>query len=403
MAKQKPEEKREETRKQTTRRRRDEEANRKVLIGLIALGVLLLLIIGAGVVQELLIKPGQPVATVNDARVTLRDYQKLVKYAWFEEYNQNNQISDPQGTSIKVLDEAIDTELLREQAKQRGIVVTEDEITEAIEKLYGYQRVPPTPAPTATPDPSATPSTEPTATPAPTATPVSLETFQSAYKSYLERLNAVSGMSEKDFRALIGRDLLRQKLYEAVTADVPTTAEQVRARHILITIRTPVPEPEPTPEVTPDPNAPPAPTATPVPEPRDEAQALALAVSIREKLAAGEDFAALAAQYSDDPGSKDRGGELGWFARGQGLVQEFEDAAFNLQPGQISDPVKTDYGYHIIQVEERDPARELDAYSALLKKYEAYQAWLTDLRNAAKIQRNWSLDKVPPTPAVGQY
>ncbi len=399
MAKRKPEEKREETRKQTTYRRRDAEANRKVLIGLGAVGVLLLLIIGAGVVQELVVKPNQPVATVNNTRVTIRDYQKLVKYAWFEA----GEVTDPEGTSVQVLDELIDMELLREQAKQRNIVVTEDEITEIIEKQFGYQRVPPTPVPTATPDPNVAPSTEPTATPIPTATPVTLEAFQTAYQDYLARLKQATGLSEKDLRTNIEGDLLQQKLYEEITKDVVTTEEQLRIRHILIAIRTPAPTPEPTPEGTADPNATPAPTATPAPEPRDEAQALALAIEIRNKLGAGEDFAALATQYSDDPGSQADGGELGWFARGQGLVQEFEDAAFSLEAGQISDPVKTDFGYHIIQVQEQDPARELDAYSAFVKKYEAYQAWLTELRNAAKIERNWSLEKVPPTPAIGLF
>ena len=403
MAKRKPEEKREETRKQTTHRRRDAEANRKVLIGLIAVGAVLLLIIGAGLIQELLVKPGQPIATVNNARVTTNEYQKLVKYAWYDSYLQGQQLTDPQGSSVQVLDDAIDTELLREQAKQRNIVVTEDEINEAIEKRFGYLRVQPTPVPTATPDPSATPSTEPTPTPIPTATPVTLEAYQTAYKNYLERLNLATGLSEKDDRANIEASLLRQKLYEAIAKDVTTTAEQVRMRHILIAIRTPEPTPQPTAEATADPNATPAPTATPTLGPRDEAQALALAISIREKLAAGEDFASLAVQYSDDPGSKQEGGELGWFSKGQGLVQPFEDAAFKLEAGQISDPVKTDFGYHIIQVEERDPARELDVYSAAQKKYQAYQDWLTGLRNAAKIEKKWTLDKVPPTPAVGQY
>jgi peptidyl-prolyl cis-trans isomerase D len=70
--------------------------------------------------------------------------------------------------------------------------------------------------------------------------------------------------------------------------------------------------------------------------------------------ARGADFAALAKQYSEDPGSKDSGGELGWFARGR-MVKEFEDAAFKLSPGEISEPVKSDFGYHILKVEGRRP------------------------------------------------
>lgn len=401
MAKRKPEEKREETRKQVTLRRRDAEANRRVMIALLSVGALVVLLIAAGVIQELVIKPNQPIAIVNDTRISQRDYQQLVKYTWF----QQREITDPEGSSLEVLDEAIDVELLREQARQRGIVVTEDEITEAIEKLFGYQRVPPTPVPTPTSDPNAAAGSEPTPTPRPTPTPVTLEAYQQAYKDYLARLKTAIGMSEADFRKLVvERDLLQQKLYEEITKDVPTMAEQVRARHILIVVRTPVPTPQPTPTggPTPDPNATPAPTPAPTPEPRDEAQALALITEIQQKLSAGEDFAELAKQYSDDPGSKDRGGDLGWFPRNSGFVQEFEEAAFKLQPGEVSPPVRTQFGYHLIKVEERDPGRPLDEFTVLQKKFEAYQQWLTDLRNSAKIERRWDPGSVPPTPSAAR-
>jgi peptidyl-prolyl cis-trans isomerase D len=104
--------------------------------------------------------------------------------------------------------------------------------------------------------------------------------------------------------------------------------EQVRARHILIQPKT-----------------------------KDDAgwsAALAKAREVRAKATAG-DFAALAKQYSEDPGSKDSGGELQWFPRGR-MVKEFENAAFGLKPGEVSAPVKSQYGYHIIQLEERRPA-----------------------------------------------
>ncbi len=399
MAKRRPEEIREETRKQTSLRRRDAEANRKVLIGLGVVGALLVLLIGAGIVQDLIIKPSQPVATINDSKVSLRDYQQRVKFDWF----QAGQVTDPQSTSIETLDSLVDEELLREQAKQRNITVTEDEITETIEKSFGYLRVQPTAAPTATPDPQATPNTELTAsTPAPTATPITLESYQQSYKDYLARLKTATGMADADFRKLVEVDLLRQKLYDDVTKDVPTTAEQVHARHILVAIRTPEPTPAPTATggPTPEPNATPAPTATPTLEPRDEAQALARIIEVQQKVGAGEDFAELAKQYSDDTSSAANGGDLGWFAKGSGLIQAFEDAAFALQAGQVSDPVKTDYGYHLIKVDERDPARALDAYTLQQKKYEAWTAWLTGLRNAATVTRNWSQEKIPATPAA---
>ncbi|OGC04559.1 hypothetical protein A2V82_09310 [candidate division KSB1 bacterium RBG_16_48_16] len=74
--------------------------------------------------------------------------------------------------------------------------------------------------------------------------------------------------------------------------------------------------------------------------------------NIRDRIVAGEDFAALAKEVSEDPGSAARGGELGFMARGD-FVREFEEAAFNLKPEEMSDIVQSEFGYHIIQLLER--------------------------------------------------
>jgi peptidyl-prolyl cis-trans isomerase C len=89
-----------------------------------------------------------------------------------------------------------------------------------------------------------------------------------------------------------------------------------------------------------------------------EEEALAKAQELRKKLVAGGDFAATAKVESDDTGSAAAGGELGSFARGQ-MVGAFDQAAFSLPVGQISEPIKTQYGYHLIKVEERT-AKTLD-------------------------------------------
>ena len=85
----------------------------------------------------------------------------------------------------------------------------------------------------------------------------------------------------------------------------------------------------------------------------DEAKAL------RQQLVDGADFAELAQQHSTDTGSAARGGDLGWFGRGV-MVEPFEKAAFALEVGEISEPVETSFGYHLILVEEKEQAKEAE-------------------------------------------
>jgi peptidyl-prolyl cis-trans isomerase D len=105
-----------------------------------------------------------------------------------------------------------------------------------------------------------------------------------------------------------------------------TTPEQVRASHILIKG-----------------------------DGKDDAAARAKAEDVLKQARGGADFAALAKKYSEDEGSAKNGGDLDYFGRGR-MAKEFEDAAFALQPGQISDVVKSPFGYHIIKLVDRRPA-----------------------------------------------
>jgi parvulin-like peptidyl-prolyl isomerase len=94
-----------------------------------------------------------------------------------------------------------------------------------------------------------------------------------------------------------------------------------------------------------------------------------LAEGLLKRAKAGEDFAKLAQEYSDDPGSKDRGGEY-TFPRGQ-MVPEFEAAAFGMETNQISDLVTTQFGYHIIKLLEKHPAKAVSFEEAApdIRKY----------------------------------
>lgn len=97
-----------------------------------------------------------------------------------------------------------------------------------------------------------------------------------------------------------------------------------------------------------------------------EAEALAKAEDIRKRVTAGEDFAAIAKAESDDVGSGAHGGDLGFFSTGQ-MVQPFEQAAFALAKDQVSEPVKTQFGYHVIQVLD-NKQRTFDEVKAEIKE-----------------------------------
>lgn len=105
------------------------------------------------------------------------------------------------------------------------------------------------------------------------------------------------------------------------------------------------------------------------------------AKEVKEKLSAGEDFTEMAKEYSTDTDTKDSGGELGFIFKGQ-MVVEFEETAFSLEVGETSDPVKTEYGYHIINVEDKKEAKAA--------KYEECKAEIKEILLDQKMQTEYS-------------
>jgi peptidyl-prolyl cis-trans isomerase C len=144
-----------------------------------------------------------------------------------------------------------------------------------------------------------------------------------------------------------------RKLYDD-TAKSVTPEQEVRARHILV-------------------------------ESEDEAK------TAQTRVKGGEDFAKVAGELSKDPGSKTDGGDLGFFTKDR-MVEPFAEAAFKLEPGQVSDPVKSQFGWHVIKVEDRrsKPVPSFDEMKEQVETYlarKAQQDLIVGLRKDAKIER----------------
>jgi peptidyl-prolyl cis-trans isomerase D len=429
MAKRETQIRRAPTRKQIARSRKEREQLRLIYIGLGIVIALVIVVLGIGIFQTYVFEPNSPIATVNGMPITTRDYQTRVRYERFILDSQLRQIEaqrnsllaqsedeqvtqfwlsqlEQQGNQIgqqraivnrQTLDIMIEDKLIEAEAARRGITVSEEELTESINRFLAAQlggltaaaasetataRVEAsataalwTPTPTFTPSPTLTTTeeiTQPTVTPANTSTPAPTPTLnvieQSALSTqYTEWLNILAenaDVGEAEFRRIERASILRDKVQEALGSEVPTSAEQSHARHILV-------------------------------ETEEEAN------EVIERLKAGEDFAELAKELSTDPGSSARGGDLGFVPRGR-FVAPIDEAIFSLPIGQVSEPVESDYGWHVIEVLERE-VRELSPADYRISQRLAYDEWLTNAREEATIEDFWSIEKVPEDPLQQQF
>jgi parvulin-like peptidyl-prolyl isomerase len=371
------------TRKQRSRREK-ERRQRLILIGVASVvAFLIVAILAYGAYTELVVKPSGPVAVVNDVPISTSTYQKKVRLQRTSIDTAIQQVQlqistfDPESNQAAIayleqqlstlsslraeldteafVDDLIEEELIRQAGEEMGVAASDEEIDRAMEESFGYYRDEVTEV--------SPPGTEPITTTteiSPTVTPsgITRAQFDEAYKEYLRSVQESAGMSEEELRETLKAQLLRQEMEEVVTEAVPTAEPHARARHILV-------------------------------ESKAEAEV------VLKRLQEGEDFAALAEELSKDPGSAQQGGDLGWFAKGQ-MVPEFEEVAFSLEPGELSDVVVTEYGFHILLVEERDEDRELDPAVLYERRRDAFAAWLLDLREDAAIESYWSQGSVPP-------
>lgn len=424
----------------------EKKQSRMIVIGFIVTAALIVGFSGYALLYELVLKDNIPVAKVDGTRVDNEYFKDRVRmernsyiqqyqliYAQYQMLGEDPSASDyylGQLTQIQqlldskeilgelVLNKIIDDEVTAKEADDMDITIANDEIETEIRKLFNfYPEGTPTPVPTATvystptltsqqenllnytPTPiqidtglleesieqeseiesgeslageetpaeedSALTSTETavsaTGTPVPTSTPYTEDLYQENYRDYMGNLKAVN-IKESSFRNYIYHYLLNRKVKEEITKAVPREQEQVWARHILV-------------------------------KTKSEASV------VLSRLNEGEVWGDIAVDISLDTSNKNNGGDLGWFTRGR-MVSAFEQAAFALNAGDISEPVETEFGWHIIQVIGHEVRPLSDQEHQTAKELE-FNNWLESRRASYEVQINdvWK-DLVPADPAI---
>ena len=426
------------TPKRATLSAKENKQTRLITIGFIATLVVILGLVGYSFLRQNLLVKTIPIAKVNDLVIDTRYFQdrtRLERNAYIQQYqimNAQYQLfaDDPQAADYyknqliqfqslldagemfgeMVLDKIISDQIVAFEAEKLGVSVSDEEIEEGIQILFSYYPSgTPTPLPTptafstptysptqealiktmltATPDgfqdllnspldgnanPTATaedsPAADssngdpsPTQTPWPTATLVTKELYQEEYQDYVNNLKAID-IEEENLRKYIYHFLLNQKVKDEIIKEVPHAQEMVWARHILVKTKSE-------------------------------------AIIVLSRLENGEDWAEVTADVSLDTSNKDYAGNLDWFPKGR-MVPEFENAAFGLKIGEISDPIETDFGWHIIQVIGHEE-RNLSEYDYEQAQEAFFQSWLIDIKSQYKIEINdiWK-DLVPFEPII---
>jgi parvulin-like peptidyl-prolyl isomerase len=413
------------TKKHLARLEREQIQRRNLLIGVSVALALVVLVIIYGVLDQTIFQYNKTVATVGNDKIIASEYMGRVRYArWqlIKQYEQTTQMAEmfggvnsangsyfksqlqqiegqlanPTVLGTQVLEAIIDERIVEQVAAKEGISVTDQEIDAAIQEAFGfYANGTPTPlptytpyvestlsatqlaivtatpiptaAPTATEEPTATaPAVAPTATvassPYPTSTPYTIDGFKTRYSDVVKSMADIK-FSEAEFRKAFRASLLRDRLSKKIMADTPHTEDQVWARHILVA---------------------------------DEQAAK----DVLARLQKGESWDALAKELSKDTGNKDNSGDLGWFNSTK-MVKEFSDIAFAMKVGEISNPVKTSFGYHIIQVLGHED-RVLDPSSFAQKQNQAFDDWLAKKSEELGVKKNDITSLTPAEPVLTQ-
>jgi len=418
------------TKKHLARLERERRQTRLILLGSIIVVIAVFMLLGYGVLNEKILKPRRPVAEVGKDKITASDFQEYARFMrqqYINQYVQTYQLAqlfgsdansksyfdssmqqiqsqlEPATLGQNVLNALIEDKLIRQEAAKRGITILADEVNKDVERYFAYfpngtptptatmepwptstlsplqmTLVPPTATPTASPTPTMTLSTATstptqvlaptqvltptlTSTPIPTATPYTADAFKNDYNTYMKELTNIK-VSEDIFRKVLENRLYRLKIEDAVLADVKIDQEQIWSRHILV-------------------------------DTEEKAKA------VLTRLQSGEDFAKVAQEVSTDQATASSGGDLGWTSKGT-LATEYEDAAYKLNIGEISQPVQSSNGWHIIQLLGKE-VRPLDQYTFDQLRQTKFQEWLDSQRESVgvNIPDGW-LDWVPLDPTL---
>jgi len=375
---------------------KEDRQKRIIIIATISVLVIVFALVAYGVIDRFVLTPNVAVIELEDQTISADQFEQQVKwrrrnlimdvdqmlmtfqqlggtqevFGYFEQQLMLavNSLQQPLLVGQDVLQSLTEDIILLVEAEKMGVIVDDVRIDNEIQEAFGYF-VGGTATPAATLAPSSTPATsdnqdgepDPTATPLLQPTEYTEELFNNNYQEFLLSVKD-AGISEETIRDIIKMSVIREEIIEIISADIAQEAEHVWIRHILVA---------------------------------DEDTAN----EVIEKLADGEDFVDLAAEYSLDTSNKDNGGDLDWFSRGA-MVQPFEEAAFALEVGEISDPVQTDFGWHVMEsLGKDDLLLDPSAYQQL--RNQAYVDWMSEKKTIYQpiINEDWS-KYVPSEPAI---
>lgn len=416
-----------------SRAEREAYIQRLLILGVGAAVGLVAIILIIAFVSDQIIQPRQTVASVNGDGISVAEFQDRVRFERVVSSErlsaEINRIRLEQGLSLeeagnialstqfystlwqelntpdlmglRVLNDMIDDQLIRQEAEERGITISQEEIDAEIQEVFNFNAAlnggfdsaettpeaegtaeiteePSTPTPTPfvsptpspEPSPTVTPEIEPTATltPFPTAPPPptltadeQTEQFDEILDDFYSTARREAGFNRDEVNAYFELQAIRAALSEVV-AEPETTEVWVNSRHILV---------------------------------ETEEEALDIIAALEN----GESFADLAVAASTDTGSGANGGELGW-SPAAGFVDPFAEAVREAEIGAVVGPVQSEFGFHIIQVRERED-RDLEDAQIEVNEAEAFEEWLSELRdseeNESQINNIWP-DFVPSDP-----